>query len=299
MPDMNLVITLDKNYLQHAGVMLRSLLESNPGTSFNLYIICDERMHEEDWKKLEEVYHGSPLNIFRIKIDPTIFEGFKLSEHASPANYYRIELGNLLPATVSKVLYLDVDIIINKPLNELYNTDISQYYLAAVEDPSAMHKAILGLAHEEPYFNSGIMLINLDIWRKTRLNKLLADFIINNPDKINYWDQDAFNALCKNKWKALSPCFNLQSAMYWIKEDAITYTQSDVSKCKANPVIIHYTGISKPWKFMDKHPRKKDYQKYLKLTPWKDFKPADASFANGLRKYGLIPGFMEHILKRK
>jgi len=296
---MNLVITLDKNYLQHAAVMLRSLLATNAANKCTLFVICDERINTADWNKLEEVYKNSSLQVVKINIDPNLFKGFKLSEHATYANYYRIELANLIPKNINKLLYLDVDIVVNQDLAELYATDIGNYFLAAVEDPIVPQKVKLGLNQNEPYFNSGVMLINLEAWRNAELNKKLAAFIIENPDKISFWDQDAFNALCIGKWKPLLPKFNFQSVFFTLKNGALTYNYTNVKEGMQQPVIIHYTGMSKPWKYMDRHPRKSDYYKFLKETPWKDYQPDDKSFANRIRKYGFMPGFMEQILKRK
>lgn len=296
---MNIAITLDRNYLQHAAVMLYSLIRHNPGQDMLVYAICDDKIQDADWQKLAEVYKGSKLNVQKVLINADQFAGFKISDHASYANYYRIQMAQLLPASVHKVLYMDVDIIIKESIKELYDTDVAGYYMAAIEDPDNPLKYTLGLKEHEPYFNSGIMVINLEEWRRTNLNLLLKDFLLNNETIIQYWDQDAFNVVCKDKWKPLHPKYNVQSFMFDMKVDANTYTLEDVQDAVKNPVILHYTGRSKPWEYMTFHPRKRMYYQYLAETPWRDFRPADKTIANTLRKYKLMPQFIENIIQKR
>ncbi len=299
MAEINVAITLDKNYLQHAAVMLRSLIVNNPDNSIHLFAICDEQLSDEDWDKLAQVYKNTHVQVEKVKIDKALFSGFKLSEHATAANYYRIEMADLVPAGIDKILYLDVDIIVNGKLEELYNIDIDGYYVAAIEDPLIPEKKKLGFSDTDPYFNSGVMLMNLKEWRKLDLGKKLRDFVINNEDKITFWDQDALNAVCKGHWKALAPKYNLQTLMFNFDKDALTYTQREIQEAIRAPLIIHYTGRSKPWQYMDKHPKKKEYYKYLYETPWKKYKAPDDTFANMLRKHKLFPGFLDVMLHKQ
>ncbi len=299
MPAMNIAITLDKNYLQHAAVMLYSLIQHNPEQEMLVYTICDDKIQDADWQKLSEIYKNSKLTVQKVLINVAQFSHFKISDHASYANYYRIQMAQLLPAHVQKVLYMDVDIVIKQSIKELYDTDVTGYYMAAIEDPDNPLKYTLGLKADEPYFNSGIMVINLERWRTTQLNLLLSDFLIKNEAIIQFWDQDAFNVVCKGQWKPLLPKFNVQTFMFFMKEDALTYTLKDVTEAVKNPVILHYTGRSKPWEYMTFHPRKNVYYEYLLQTPWKDFRPADKTIANALRKYKLMPRFIEKIIQKR
>ncbi|MEI8278503.1 MAG: glycosyltransferase family 8 protein [Bacteroidota bacterium] len=299
MPKINVAITLDKNYLQHAAVMLFTLIKNNPNTDIHLYAICDDKIEDEDWTKLSKVYQGSRLVLEKVRIDPAHFSNFKLSDHATLANYYRIQMAELLPENIDKLLYLDVDIVVLKDLLELYRTDIDNYYVAAIEDPDNPVRFKFGFSPSDPYFNSGIMLINLAAWRRDNLLKKLTEFILNNAALIQYWDQDAFNVVCKGHWKALAPKYNVQTNLFYIHSNAITYTYEDIQNAIADPYIIHFTGKSKPWEYMDKHPVKEIYYKYLRKTPWKNFKPADKTIVNILRKHKLMPQFMEKIIQNR
>lgn len=294
-----IAITLDAKYMQHAAAMLSSLQRNNAQEHIHVFVICDSAVNNTDWQKLQKVCSNTRLTAERVVIDINLFKNFKLSDHASYANYYRIQMAELLPKDIDKLLYLDVDIIVAGAIRRLYDTDISGYYLAAVEDAQNEDKHIAGHLPDEPYFNSGIMVINLAMWRETGLNKRLSDFIINNPEKIKYWDQDALNVVCKNQWKPLPPKYNFQKSLLNFSGDAFTYTQQDVAAARLHPIIIHYTGKSKPWSYMDDHPMKAQYYKYLAKTPWRAYKPADKTIINILRKHKLMPRFAEKIIQRR
>jgi lipopolysaccharide biosynthesis glycosyltransferase len=300
MPDMNIAITLDKNYMQHAAVMLYSLIQSNKDSSIDVYAICDDKIPEDAWDRLSKVYANTQLTVKRIIIDPSKFSNFKLSDHATLANYYRIQLAELIPSDIDFILYLDVDIVILKNLKELYNIKLGDNYVAATEDPDNPVRFKFGFAASDPYFNSGIMLVNLTAWRKEKLNEQLCDFVLNNADIIQYWDQDAFNVICKQHWLPLPPKYNLQTNIFYIQgKDAITYDSTAMQQAIADPTIIHFTGKSKPWEYMDQHPRKEVYYNYLKKTPWRNFKPADKTIVNILRKHKMMPQFMEKIIQNR
>jgi lipopolysaccharide biosynthesis glycosyltransferase len=296
-PKMNIAITLDVNYLQHAGVMICSLVQNNNAEAIDLYIICDDAITTQHWQKLEQVYNTTGLNVIKVKIDPALFAGYKLSDHATPANYYRIQMASLVPAAIDKILYMDVDIVINGDLRPLYDTDVTSYYMAAVEDPDICEKDQIGFTKDMPYFNSGIMVINLAMWRSTSLHLLLNDYILNNADKISYWDQDALNAVCYGKWFPLKPLYNVQTSLLHYKGDAITYTRDDIMVGVNRPVVVHYTGMTKPWQYVTFHPKKELYYKYLRKTPWRTFVPEDKTFANMLRKYNIMPKFLEKLIQ--
>lgn len=117
-----------------------------------------------------------------------------------------------------KVIYLDVDTIVTGDISELWNTDVVDNYIAAVPE------------HDE-YYNSGVMLMNLDYMRKHNSSEALSKFL--NSRMYTYPDQEAINHVFKGKIKMLPGKFNAWS----ITKDPY-----------AKPFVIrHFTGITKPW----------------------------------------------------
>ena len=134
-----------------------------------------------------------------------------------------------------KVLYLDSDIIVTSNLTELFNTSLDDYPLGAVPD--------FPISNEE--FNSGVLLIDTDMWRKENISEELFELTIAHHEHV-YGDQGIFNILFKDRWKHLDITYNLQ-----VGQDAHRYYLGDYGwydLFDGVPNIIHYTTENKPWK---------------------------------------------------
>ena len=108
------------------------------------------------------------------------------------------------------------------------------------------------------------------------------NFVQLYPEKIEFWDQDVLNAVCNN-YGILAPAWNTKSHQHTEKKKIY---------------ILHYTGTHKPWHYISKHNHKELYFKYLKKTPWSNFKMKDKTIGNFLRKYKIMPTFVEKILSK-
>ncbi len=249
-------VTIDLPYIQHLGVMLCSLFENNKARKFHIFVLSESFsfVQARRLRRLSRMYNAT---LVFIEIEVKQLMRLKVDLHASPANYYRLLLPNLLPENLSKVLYLDSDIIIKTNIDELWQTDINEHYLAATKEPS-YDCSYLGFAIEDNYFNSGVMLINLEKWRKNEVGRLVIEFVKQNPDKIKFWDQDGLNFILKDKWLQISQKWNQTSVVF----EGNSSTQASV---------IHYTGSLKPWNYHCQHPLRKEYFYYIKKTPWKNF----------------------------
>lgn len=119
----------------------------------------------------------------------------------------------------SKIIYLDVDTIVDSSLSELWNYNMGGCYIAAREE-------------ENGYFNSGVMLMNLSTIKASRLDDKLIKLLKNC--RFVFPDQDAMNIIFKNKVAYLPHKFNAIGRDYQVKNTEIA--------------IRHYAGIPKPWK---------------------------------------------------
>lgn len=256
-----IAVAINKNYLQHFFVLLESI--KNNKSNFDSYIInvMHTNLNIKEMSLLRDCFNG----IFEFKFyEIANFQKSPISAHISIETYYRIILPNILSKNLNKVLYLDSDIIVNKNLADLWLVDIKSYALGAVFDHKVQtRKEELNIPNNFVYFNAGVLLINLDYWRKHNLSENLLKFIRNYPDKLLYHDQDAINALLYDQVYLLNDKWNVQTASFESKEID--------EKVLKNPAIIHFTGASKPWHISNNNPYKSKYYQYLKLTPFKDF----------------------------
>ena len=115
------------------------------------------------------------------------------------------------------------------------------YYYWKDHNPDFIYK-------EGFYINAGVLLINLDAWRKNDLFTKLVEFTLQNAKKIAIGDQDVINQVCFGKIKQLDYKWNVQDSFYRTEpERAANPNCEQIIKAAENPAIIHYTQAKKPW----------------------------------------------------
>ncbi|WP_010249938.1 glycosyltransferase [Acetivibrio cellulolyticus] len=295
MDTIKVVSASDSQYVQHLAVTFVSLLENTSEKKRIEFIVIDGGMLENDRKLLKESIEKYGCNLNFVNVDEGFCRKFAESPCASYATYYRIFLPELLDSSIEKVLYLDCDIVVKGDIAKLWETDITGNYLAAVEDVGVEYsgefgkkvKENLSMDRKDIYFNAGVLIINLDLWRQHGISDKICDFLIQNPDKAPFADQDGLNAVLSGKWVPLSLLWNQQVALWEHFDDGKPLDQ-EMLESLHNPFIIHYTSsfrsITKPWFYLSTHPLSDEYYKYLKMTPWKDFVPGDRNFGSVLAK---------------
>ncbi|RYE26291.1 MAG: glycosyltransferase family 8 protein [Sphingobacteriales bacterium] len=250
---MNIVIGIDKGFIQHGMVMLTSLLTNNADTHIELYVLHTE--YFPDLKHIQDLQSKFDVKVNMITVKPADLGNVKVDGHISIATYYRLLIGELLPQDCDKVMYLDCDMVIVGSLLPFWNTTITgDNIVAAIPEQESETKHLLGIKPDEEYFNAGVLLIDLVKWRSACMGKQLVQYLENNRDKIKYWDQDVLNGVLIHKWAMLGKQWNYITR----------YTYPE----KIEPVIIHYAGQGKPWTEGFEDPFGHYYFQYLKKTPY-------------------------------
>ena len=256
---MEILCATDERYLPHAATMLCSLLEHNSVPRIHLF---HSSIFSRDLAKLRSLVarYGGQITFYEIA--PADFEDLRVDKWVSMAAYYRLLAPRLLPAEVDKVLYLDLDIIVRGSLSWLWDTDITDYALAAAsshyEDDA---RKALGLPAGTKCLNSGVMLINLKFWRQDKVSERAISFARDNPDAVQYWDQDALNAILANQWIELPSYWNWREG----QRELVLGTGTE-------PTIVHFWTEDKPWQWSNAHPFKREYRQYRLKTPWRRYK---------------------------
>lgn len=274
-----IVCTIDNNYVQHCGVMLCSLFSNSLSEKFHISIIHNG-LKARNQQVLENFIHKLGQKASFIQINDSVLEGAVLSGHVTIATYFRILIPKLIDSSIKKILFLDSDIIVRGDVSLLWQSDITNYSHAAVKNPgiSPEHLQELDIPANGDYFNAGVMLINLEIWRELEIDKKAIDFIREYPEKIKFWDQDVLNYLLQDRWLRIESKWNSQNLLFkeYSYQD-LGIEKEEFEQARLNPILIHYVGagISKPWYYYCDHPFKGEYYKYLLRTPWKSFRPID------------------------
>lgn len=271
---MNVVFASDRGYLPHLSVALASLIDSNYEVPLNIYIINTD-IKSDEWLNLVELDTQNKHTFFNAQINDDDLVDLVTNYHFTKANYYRLFIDDIVP--YNKALYIDSDVVINGNLAELWNTNIEDFYLAAVEEPNFSRHHDLEMSLNAKYFNSGVMLLNLDVWRKNGVRKRVLEFVRRKPDAIQFVDQCGLNAVIDGDWLSVSPKYNMQTAILDMENSARKrhYDFDGIDDDVKSPVVIHYTGSSKPWHLLNNHPYKKKYWNYLSQTKYKRLIPSD------------------------
>lgn len=251
----NVCLACDDNYAKYAGVTVASILaNAKQDDLINVYIL-DGGVSEKSKAEILSLDKIHKCNISFITInnnDYKDFENIKTHSYISIPTFYRLKIASLFP-NLNKIIYLDCDVIVNSAISELFNINIEDFAAAGVKD---LNKK---LVRQNPnYVNAGVMLINLDYWRKYNVESELLNFTKNNIDKISLGDQEIINCCLSDKIKIIDDEWNVQSSNFTNRS---SYTHS--------PKIIHFVSGKKPWHWASFSYHKKLYYKYLQLTPWK------------------------------
>ena len=162
---------------------------------------------------------------------------------------------------LDKVIYLDGDTICRECLYKIYSEDISDFYLAAVAESSKMYYKKYTIVHPymdkyKSYFNSGMMVLNLEMMRKTNAFETLLDAKKQMTDSY-LMDQDQLNAVFDNKVKFLPIRYNTQyvnlvraKSMFNMKQlNSMYHTDYEtLEDLEIDIAILHYSSKDKPWK---------------------------------------------------
>lgn len=245
-----LLFTLDEGYIKLLEVALFSIHANNPGQEFRVWLV-HEKITDESLKSLEELCKKLEFDLRIIKVDSSNWKDAPTVKRYPKEMYFRLLAGEILPIDVSKVIYLDPDVLVINPLTELWNLDLDDHMLAAathtglIDVATPLNKVRLDLDHG--YYNSGIMLINLDQAREKIKWGDISEVIEKYADYLVLPDQDILNYLYgkyalpipEEKW-------NYDARMY------ATYltrslAQHDIHWVMANTSVLHFCGKLKPW----------------------------------------------------
>lgn len=195
-------------------------------------------------------------------------------EHITIASYFRLFLPELLPIEVPRLIYLDCDLVVQWPIEELWATSLDGCTLAAVIKPRAGEHRAVGVRHETDFFNAGVLLLDVAQWRHRRIRAAAIDFALHHPGRIHGHDQAALNHVVNGEWKRLDPRWNQQFKFFMHTSSYLRIGRVELSRLRRAPFIIHYTTDSKPWHALNDHPLRARYFEFLDRTPFRGWRPA-------------------------
>jgi lipopolysaccharide biosynthesis glycosyltransferase len=241
----------------------------------------------------------------------TAIKNANAAPHLSNINpYLRLFAPMLLSENEHHIIYLDCDIIVqDNILNILNGADLTKPICAVTDyNPAYKLKNLAVLEESEipiidplileaywyrtykelemdqnaSYFCTGIMIINLDYFRKHNITEKAFTFLYKNSEKIIMADQDILNHVLNGNYSILKPKWNTSALASGIM---LGYTQDEMYKARNKPSIIHMGGKDKAWNYSCMSPYRNLYWKYRKSTPWSQRKFTDKTMKKVVKKY--------------
>ena len=249
---MNILTSVNKKYIRQLNVLLNSISYSNKEEEFNIYVL-NKNLDKDDLENITVNLDSKRFNIVDIKIPDSEIDTFPVIEKRYPIEiYFRLFASDYLPSDIDRILYLDCDTVVINSLSELYNMNFEDnYYIAATHISKVLHKfneIRLNIQEDEPYVNTGVLLINLKELRKIDVKDKIIKFIEKNQKRLLLPDQDIIVSLFGNKIKLIDELKYNLSEIAWYKFNINNSKNKITLKwIIKNTVIIHYCGRNKPW----------------------------------------------------
>lgn len=259
---MHIALAFDENFAKHGITTIESILANGCETGQLRFSVIDVGLSNSTKDLLYRRAAEAGAIVDYLEISETFLRTFPTTHHAASA-YARIALPRML-GDDDRVLYIDSDTLVRKPLDDLWAIDIGQKFAAAVRDswfaidPQASHFRQLGPACESFYFNSGVMLLNLQACRQADTEGQSIAWTAMHRDLILKSDQDVLNAVFQGNVTELHPRWNLQTQLIPLISLGF-FTERNLNEALRDPTVVHFTGEAKPWLFAHATPYRREY----------------------------------------
>lgn len=275
---MNIAIALNRNYIPQTCVMLNSVVKNNK-SEIKIYVLHSE-LNCEDEKLLNSVVkaESEKCELKFIYIDNAAFSDLPVNQFWTIEMYYRLLLTDILDETVDRILYLDVDMIVNKDISEFYNMDFNDKLLVVskdlefdtvlkqtqVDNKTKRYQLFCDLKQKGmEYFCSGMILFNIKELRKEYCFGKYMDIFYSIMDSVELPDQDLLNYV---HWKDVYFVDEMKYGVFAQTAHSMGYSYQYM---KDNAYILHYTGQAKPWTVnLVRYDIEKIWWEYAKDTPY-------------------------------
>lgn len=248
---MNIVCAFNENYRCLVMVMMCSLIQNNTG-NICIYVL-ESSLTKETKDRFQTMFASERVTIRFCHVkaeDEATFESLQHDKRMTPESYYRFLVlrEDYIPQEVSRILWLDVDIVINRSIEEFYRQPFEGNWFAACKDRTDKGDSVWEHFHsvmkapeEVPYFNAGVLLFRLDLLReKVTLEQLLL-YEKDNHKRLLLGDQDILNGYFMGKIKEGN------AAKYnCMIRDRDSLCSRQVKQIRQTACILHFTSNVKP-----------------------------------------------------
>ena len=234
----------DDNYIAYLDVAISSLI-SNASRKFNYRIIVlNTGLKEKNVLKVKRNERtGFKIDFVDISRDvERIKSRLRDVYHFSVVTYYRLFIASLFPQ-YDKAIYLDCDLVVLGDISELYGIELGDNILGAAPEQFVQNTSEFRLYAElalgvdpDGYVNAGVLLMNLEQFRRDRIEERFVELITEHDFDLLDPDQAYLNYLCLGKIHVLPNGWNKEPMPL---------------ECVGKKNIVHYALYKKPWQYDD------------------------------------------------
>lgn len=264
----HIALVTDSAYAPWCSTAIRSIVRDGGDDATTVHVLHDGTLDAADRALLTD----AALGTIEVRIHDV---GGEATRHLPALGRFgtivwlRFLLPTLLPE-VDRLLYLDADVLVTSDLSDCFDTPLDDAPIAAVRNvlPAVewTRVAALGLIDPSEYFNSGVLLMNLEQLRREHLLERCADVTAAMGPRIVWPDQDVLNVLFSGRWRALPARTNAQQSFFVWPELAKAVIGDDEWRAAVDdPAIVHFEGpdINKPWNAWSTHPYRDRYREIM------------------------------------
>lgn len=249
---MELLVSLDQNYLPQLRVMLTSLTCNDPGVRCRVWLLHSGIPQD----KLDTLAHSLERLGHRLEpvlVDESLFGAAPVTDRYPQEMYYRLLAAQLLPETLDRVLYLDPDILVINSLQPLWNLHLGDDLFAAASHVSTggmvaneVNKIRLGT--ETDYYNSGVLLIDLARCRREVDPQQVFAYVAQHQSELFLPDQDVLNALYGSRILPVEDLVWNYDPRNYSEYKLRSHNKANTNWVIQNTAVLHFCGRDKPWK---------------------------------------------------
>jgi lipopolysaccharide biosynthesis glycosyltransferase len=253
---------VDAAFVRALGVLLTSLCENNRQLALTFHVLAIA-LDADDIDRFRALAQSYQVNIHIYDIDTTFFAGLPTKRELPIPIYFRFILPSLVAAQT--ILYLDSDILCLQTIQPLLSISLGENVVAAVFENGQQAKLRMAALNIPSYFNSGVLLIDIENWKKAHVNERALTFLFETGEK-HYYDQDALNVVLEGHTRALDKAWNYLLDFHRYEDSAQEALQ--------HARLLHFISRPKPWSIAyDCQCLLQRYREYALRSPWADIPP--------------------------
>ncbi|MBD5402685.1 glycosyltransferase family 8 protein [bacterium] len=260
----NIVYTTNDNYAKYMAVSVKSLIEhTSDNKNYDIIILETDIKNDlknaiqsmaDDYKNIS-IRFVNTESVFNSEDEKKLFCHLYYSKEV----YLRLFIPEILK-DYEKAIYIDCDTIIQSDVGELFDEDITNFYIAAAKEFNTITNtndypkvnyyftSVLKIKDMNNYINSGVLVMNLPILRNINLSKKAFE-LLDIHKELLYPDQDLLNIICEDNIKIIHNDWNFIFAITpaLLNDNRFIGLANEWKHGLANQNLIHYITDVKPW----------------------------------------------------